>query len=106
MIDSDGIICERQGAAGVMTLNRPDSLNALTLKMVRAMRRSLDSWAADPAVTRIVVQAAGERAFCAGGDIRRLFELGTAGEYDEALQFWREEYQLNALIRRYRKKRG
>jgi enoyl-CoA hydratase len=103
MIDSDGIICDREGAAGVITLNRPGALNALTLEMVRAMRRSLDSWASDPTVARIVVQAVGDRAFCAGGDIRRLYELGMAGERDEALQFWREEYQLNALIRRYPK---
>jgi enoyl-CoA hydratase/carnithine racemase len=103
MIETDDIICRRQGAAGVITLNRPSALNALTLEMVRAMRRSLDAWASDPAVTRIVLQAAGDRAFCAGGDIRRLYDLGMAGEHEEALQFWREEYQLNALIRRYPK---
>ena len=67
------------GEVGLVTLNRPQALNALTLGMVREMRRALDAWDADPTVTRIVVQGAGEKAFCAGGDIRRLTELGLAG---------------------------
>jgi enoyl-CoA hydratase len=99
----DEILCERRGAAGVITLNRPAALNALTLGMVRVMRRSLDAWATDPAVTRVLVRAAGERAFCAGGDIRWLYELGQAGREAEALAFWREEYALNAVIKRYPK---
>jgi enoyl-CoA hydratase len=103
MDESAEIVCERQGAAGLITLNRPRALNALTLNMVREMRRALDAWAADDAVTRIVVQGAGDKAFCAGGDIRRLHELGLAGEKHEALAFWREEYQLNARIKRYPK---
>ncbi len=96
-------ICERAGAAGTITLNRPAALNALTLDMVRAMRAALDAWARDPAVTRIVVTGAGGKAFCAGGDIRRLYELGRSGGRAEAIAFWREEYELNALIRRYPK---
>ena len=99
----DEVICERQGAAGIITMNRPKALNALTLGMVRAMRRALDAWAGDAACTRVVVTGAGEKAFCAGGDIRRLYDLGLSGERDEALAFWREEYQLNALIHRYPK---
>lgn len=103
MDESMEVVCDRQGEAGLITLNRPRALNALTLTMVREMRRALDTWAKDPAVTRIVVQGAGEKAFCAGGDIRRLTDLLQAGERDEALTFWREEYQLNALIKRYPK---
>ncbi|MGE7417378.1 enoyl-CoA hydratase/isomerase family protein [Methylobacterium tarhaniae] len=99
----DAVLCERRGAAGFITLNRPKALNALTLEMVRAMRRVLDAWAADPAVTRVVVQGAGERAFCAGGDIRRIHEEGSAGHYAQAETFFREEYELNALIQRYPK---
>ena len=96
-------LCERQGSAGFITLNRPHALNALTLGMVREMRRALDAWSADPSVTRIVVMGAGEKAFCAGGDIRRLYELGRAGQLDEARRFWREEYELNIVIGRYPK---
>ncbi|AWN53977.1 enoyl-CoA hydratase/isomerase family protein [Methylobacterium sp. 17Sr1-1] len=103
-VTADGaVLCERRGAAGLITLNRPKALNALTLEMVRAMRAALDAWAADPAVTRVVVQGAGERAFCAGGDIRRIHEEGSAGKFEEAQTFFREEYELNALIQRYPK---
>jgi enoyl-CoA hydratase len=97
------VICERRGSAGLIMLNRPQALNALTLAMVRDMRRALESWAGDGAVTRVVVSGAGEKAFCAGGDIRRLYELGRAGRREEALTFWREEYELNTLIKRYPK---
>jgi enoyl-CoA hydratase len=103
-VTADGaVLCDRRGAAGLITLNRPKALNALTLEMVRAMRVALDDWAADPAVTRVVVQGAGERAFCAGGDIRRIHQEGSAGQYEEAQTFFREEYELNALIQRYPK---
>jgi len=59
------VLVERRGSAGLLTLNRPKALNALTLTMVREMRRALDAWASDPAVTRVVVVGAGGRAFCA-----------------------------------------
>jgi enoyl-CoA hydratase len=97
------ILFERRGAAGVVTLNRPKALNAVTLGMVHALRAQLDEWANDPAVTRVVVTASGERAFSAGGDIRALYDLGKAGRHAEALQFWRDEYPLNAAIKNYRK---
>ncbi len=103
MADPAEILCVREGVAGVVTLNRTQALNAITHGMVREMRRALDAWAADPAVTRVVVTAAGERAFSAGGDIRHLYELGKAGRREEALAFWREEYALNTLIKRYPK---
>src|SRR4051795_2841198 len=97
------LLCERRGVAGLVTLNRPQALNALTHGMVLELSRALDEWADDPAVTRVVVTGAGERAFCAGGDIRRLYDLGRAGRQDEALGFWREEYALNVRIKRYPK---
>jgi len=97
------ILCERRGAAGVVTLNRPQALNAITHGMVLELRRALDAWADDPAVTRVVVTAAGERAFCAGGDVRHLYDLGQAKRYGEALRFWRDEYALNVRIKRYPK---
>lgn len=97
------VLCERQEAAGLITLQRPQALNAITLGMVRRIREALDAWEREPAVTRIVIAAAGGRAFCAGGDIRHLYDLGQAGRHQEALAFWREEYALNVRIKRYAK---
>ena len=97
------IICETRGAAGVVILNRPKALNALSLTMVRELARALDAWEHDPAVTRIVVSSSSEKAFSAGGDIRNLHDLGRAGRFDEMLGFWREEYILNARIKSYPK---
>src|SRR5665213_2133516 len=102
-MDASEIIFERRGAAGIVTLNRPKALNAVTHALVKALRAQLDAWAQDEAITRVVVTAAGERAFSAGGDIRALTDLGKAGRHDEALQFWRDEYPLNAAIKNFRK---
>ena len=103
MMSDDEILFERRGAAGIVTLSRPQALNAVTHGMVRALRAQLDAWRHDPAVTRVVVTAAGERAFSAGGDLRRLYDLGCAGQHEEALDFWRDEYALNAAIKHYPK---
>jgi enoyl-CoA hydratase len=103
MSDTPGIHFERRGAAGVVTLDRPQALNAVTHAMVRALYAQLLAWAEDAAVTRVLITAGPGRAFSAGGDIRALYDLGRAGRHEEALAFWREEYILNALIKRYRK---
>lgn len=97
------ILFERRGSAGIVTLNRVGALNAVTHAMVRALANKLGEWAKDTGVTRVIVKAAGERAFSAGGDIRALYDLGRGGRQDRALQFWREEYTLNTLIKRYPK---
>ena len=97
------ILFSRRGAAGLITLNRPAALNAVTHGMVLALRAQLDAWADDPAITRVVIMAAGNRAFSAGGDIRALYELGKAGKLAEMRQFWRDEYPLNVVIKNYRK---
>jgi enoyl-CoA hydratase len=102
-VSADEILFERRGAAGLVTLNRPKALNAVSHAMVRALRAQLDAWAGDAAITRVVIQAAGERAFSVGGDIRALTDLGKAGKHDAMLQFWRDEYPLNAAIKNYRK---
>jgi enoyl-CoA hydratase len=99
----EDILFARRGAAGIVTLNRPQALNAVTHDMVRALSRQLEAWAGDCAVTRVIVTAAGERAFSAGGDIRALYELGRAGRQEEALGFFREEYTLNTAIKHYPK---
>jgi enoyl-CoA hydratase len=97
------ILFERRGAAGLVTLNRPAALNAVTLGMVRAFKRQLKEWQNDPSVTRIVLTAAGGRAFSAGGDIRALYDAGTSGRHAEMLSFYGEEYVLNAMIKHYPK---
>ena len=97
------ILFDRRGTAGLVILNRPQALNAVSHAMVRELSRQLAEWESDPAVTRVVLTAHGSRAFSAGGDLRALYDLGRAGRYDEALGFFREEYALNAAIKRYRK---
>ena len=98
----DEVLFERQGRAGVITLNRPKALNALTLNMVDAMDAQLRSWRNDPAVEMVIVKGAGERAFCAGGDIRALYDSGKAGT-PYVIDFYAREYRLNTLIKRYPK---
>jgi enoyl-CoA hydratase len=95
------ILFDRRGVAGLVTLNRPQALNAVTLGMVRAFTRQLQEWRDDPSITRVVLTAAGGRAFSAGGDIRALYDAGTTGRHDEMLAFYGEEYVLNTLIKYY-----
>ena len=97
------VLFEARGALGLITLNRPKALNALTLGMVRALHPQLETWAKDSAIKTVAIQGAGGKAFCAGGDIRKLYEQGRAGQLGEARDFWREEYTLNRLIKRYPK---
>ncbi len=97
MSGDDDILFERRGRIALVTLNRPRALNALTLEMCRALEAELKAYADDPAVAAVVVRGAGDRAFCAGGDIRRLYDEGKAGG-DYPFDFYRDEYRLNALI--------
>src|SRR5215468_5783625 len=103
MLEEPEILLSRRGAAGIVTLNRPAALNAVTRAMVRTLREALESWRHDGAVSRIIVTAAGGRAFSAGGDLRALYEAGRAGRQEESIAFWREEYALNAAIKNYPK---
>ncbi len=103
MVTNPEILIERCGTAGIITLNRPAALNAVTRTMVRAIAEALERWRHDDAVTRVIVMAAPGRAFSAGGDLRHIYELGRAGRQSEALEFWREEYILNAAIKHYPK---
>jgi enoyl-CoA hydratase len=102
-MDEPAIRFERRGAAGFVTLARPASLNAVTLDMVRRLAAQLEAWRHHDAVSRIVVTAEGGRAFSAGGDLRQIYEAGRSGRQQDALAFWREEYTLNAAIKRYPK---
>ena len=102
-MSSDDLLFERRGAAGLVTLNRPHALNAVSLAMVRELTRQLAEWERDPTVTRVIVASRDPRAFSAGGDVRALYDLGRAGRFDEALGYFREEYALNTHIKSYRK---
>ncbi len=99
---SDEILFETAGDFGVITLNRPEALNALNWNMCKAMRSKLIEWERSPAIRAVLVKGAGEKAFCAGGDIRWLHD---SGRKDPAgtCEFFREEYRLNALIYHYSK---
>ena len=99
---TEEVLFECRGKSGVITLNRPNALNALTLNMVRLMKPVLTEWAADDAIENVVIEGAGEKGFCAGGDIRALHDWGQTGA-PEATGFYREEYQLNRQIKTYPK---
>lgn len=87
-----------EGRAGRITLKRPDALNALTYEMVMAIDAALMAWTDDDAVALVVIDAAGERAFCAGGDIQELYESGKRGDLGYGRTFWRDEYRMNARM--------
>ena len=97
------VLFDRRGTAGIVTLNRPAALNAVTPVMVRLLHAQLAAWRDDPAVTRVLVTAAGDRAFSAGGDLRGIYEAARAGRQQDSLAFWRDEYRLNAAIKNYPK---
>ncbi len=96
------ILFEQTGVWGVVTLAREKALNALTWDMVKAMRAQLIAWAGDNTVKAVLVKGAGERAFCAGGDIRWLHDAAKA-DPAHAAEFFREEYRNNSLIYHYPK---
>jgi enoyl-CoA hydratase len=96
------LIARREGSAGIIRLNRPKAINAVTLEMFRDIDKALDQFEADPAVAVIVLEGAGERGLCAGGDIRALYESSKVqGDLGKVL--WREEYILNARIAKFSK---
>ena len=96
------LIARREGFAGIIRLNRPKTINAVTLEMFRDIDKALDGFEADPEVAVIVLEGAGERGLCAGGDIRALWESSKVkGDLGKIL--WREEYILNARIKKFPK---
>ncbi|MEO8320304.1 MAG: enoyl-CoA hydratase/isomerase family protein [Bradyrhizobium sp.] len=101
--DTEGdLIARREGACGVIRLNRPKAINAVTLEMFRDIDKALDKFEADTAVAVILLEGAGERGLCAGGDIRTLWESSNVkGDLGKIL--WREEYILNARIAKFAK---
>ncbi len=102
MNDESEVLFEVRGSTAIITLNRPKALNALNLAMVRAMQPQMMAWAVDDAVSTVVIRGAGDRAFCAGGDVRSVRDLGLAGD-PGFVEFFGAEYQLNTLVKRFPK---
>lgn len=100
--EADTVLCAVDGRTGVITLNRPGALNALTHPMVLRITEALTRWDRDPGVEQVLIRGAGERGLCAGGDIRAIHDDAKAGTRASAA-FWRDEYRLNAYIARYPK---
>jgi enoyl-CoA hydratase len=100
MNDEPEVLLEQRGRIGLITLNKPKALNALSLSMIHDIAQCLETWAADDGVDAVVIRGAGEKAFCAGGDIRDLYEgRGT----DFGPTYYAAEYKLNVLIHTYPK---
>ncbi|MGZ0712450.1 enoyl-CoA hydratase/isomerase family protein (plasmid) [Coraliomargarita sp. W4R53] len=97
------VITQTRAGVGRITLNRPKVINALNIEMVLALSAVLDAWQRDTDVDLIVLDGAGDRGLCAGGDIRDLATRVSSGEADGAAEFFRAEYALNARIAEYPK---
>lgn len=94
----DDLTIRTAGRAGRITFTRPKALNALTHAMARAIHDALDNWRDDPAVALVIIDAEGDRAFCAGGDIAAVYHAGRAGDHQVGRDFFRDEYRMNAAI--------
>lgn len=92
-----------EGAAGRITLTRPKALNAVTYEMVTAIHTALDDWREEDSVKLVVIDAEGEKAFSAGGDIADLYESGMKGDFAFGQRFWADEYRMNAALHEYEK---
>ena len=99
---TDDVVFDVEGGVGVITLNRPKALNALTLDMCLAMQALLKDWATDDAIKAVIIEGAGEKGFCAGGDIRALHDSGK-GDGAYARDFYFHEYRVNRAIKHFPK---
>lgn len=102
-VEAEEIAC-REGHMGVLTLNSPGTLNALSAQMILKIQEILDRWASDDRICIVVIQGAGDRAFCAGGDIRELYTAIVDGEEPEKpVSFFNQEYRMDYNIHRFPK---
>lgn len=99
----DDLHIRRDRKAGRITFTRPQALNALSHDMALAIHAALDGWRDDPAVALVIIDAEGDRAFCAGGDIAAVYHGGKAGDHGIGQRFFADEYRMNAAIRDYPK---
>ncbi|MFM6828819.1 MAG: enoyl-CoA hydratase/isomerase family protein, partial [Novosphingobium sp.] len=100
---SEDLLVKRDGAAGILSLNRPKAIHALTFDMVHAMTAALLEWRSDPAVGAVLIDHAEGRGFCAGGDINLLRNSALTDGGVSGRQFFHDEYQLNHLLMTYGK---
>jgi enoyl-CoA hydratase len=101
-MSENDVILRREGAIGRITLNRPKALNALTESMCAALLAQLRAWAVDSAVHAVVIDSVPGKAFCAGGDVRAIYDAGRRAD-GSVMSFFRTEYRMNAAIRRFTK---
>ncbi len=92
------ISLRKLGRTGRITLQRPDALNAVTHDMTQRISDILPVWAKDPDIAMLVIDAEGDRAFSAGGDLMGIYQAMVAGDFDTPRQFWRDEYAMNAAL--------
>lgn len=92
------LILRRDGAAGRIIMNRPKALNALTQDMIDGFARGIAEWKDDPAVRLVILEGAGGRAFCAGGDVRAVRAAAIAGDTATVERFFSTEYAVNLGI--------
>lgn len=100
--ETTDVLFEEKGHAGLIILNRPKALNALTHEMCVVMHRQLERWLIDDAVHHVLIKSNSEKAFCAGGDIRQVAENGPEN-IDKSLPFFADEYRLNTYMESYPK---
>ena len=100
---SEDIFIRKSGYIGHITLNRPDVLNSLTYSMILSIEKALIEWETDENIALIIIDAEGDRAFCAGGDIQILYENGFKKNFAYGKKFWADEYRLNERISNYTK---
>lgn len=103
MTDDTEILFEKDNRCGLITLNRPAVLNALNYDMIAALERHYADCTADPHIYAVILQSSSERAFCSGGDIRKIHELRQAGELSTILRLYGSEYQHNWTLDRFLK---
>src|SRR5580692_12184161 len=105
MADTDEIVFGRVGSVGTVLLNRPHALNAFTLGMYRRLDAATRGWANDPGVRAVLIEGAGDRAFCAGGDVRAVYEagMGLSGDSEFTSVFFAEEYRMLRFLHHYPK---
>jgi enoyl-CoA hydratase len=99
---NEDVLVNVDRGVGLVVLNRPKAINSLTHPMVKALSPVLTEWDRDDAIKTVVIEGAGERGLCAGGDLVMLHHSASA-DGSEARQFWYDEYVLNAQIGRFSK---